>query len=1112
MQERKNFKIYRSSAGSGKTYTLTKEYLKLALKSPAYYKSILAVTFTNRATQEMKSRILQQLHGLSQDKSTEMLSELIEATDLQPSQLKARSQEVLTKILHGYSQFSVSTIDSFFQKVIRAFTREIGLQAGFTLELDQQKVLDEVIDLVFEDIGKDKQLTEWLVRFAEEKVEQGKNWDFRKDIKQLAREVFQEHYKSFEKDIASAASRKDFVPQLLNKLKYIITTYQNAMRDCGTEALKVAEQHGLEVGDFSYGKGGVMGYLQKITESEEFVPGSRANKSLGNPENWHTKNSPKKEAIAKAVLAGLDNCLGKALDLYQKDHKRYESARQVMRFIYTFGILANITQKLQKYRDDNDLMLISDAAVFLKDIVADNDAPFVYEKIGNTYNHYLIDEFQDTSGFQWENFKPLVVNSLAEGNMNLVVGDVKQSIYRWRGGDWQLLLEKIVKDVGANQTQELNLNQNWRSRRNIIEFNNGLFAGSPSILETLSEVDLKDIEDEQVQNFLKKEASKIATAYKDVYQEYPHVNRPSDNEGYINFTFLPSKEVDDDIEQDESGSALESLNWKEAVLNRIPDLVTSFQDQGYALNEIAFLVRNKNDGKLIADRLVAYKSLPEADPQYSYEVISSESLMVGAAVSVNMILNTLRYFDNPEDIIAKVNMVYDYQVYVLNRLDINLHQLYTEVSSTGEFYEWMPRGFEVLEQQITKYPLYEIVETLIRTFELHTLQGEYAYIQAFQDLVLNYGKKEQVDIASFMKWWEEIGVNNAVQVSDATDAMKILTIHKSKGLQFKVVIVPFCDWHIDHSPIQQNTLWCCADDPPFNEIPYLPLSYSSKLKSTIYHQNYYEEMVKAFIDALNLLYVAFTRAEDCLVGFGPLPGFKKNNDFSIRKISDLLYKYFSDNFNIKPGESIDLFQKTFWDPESHNFEMGKRFDASKVESKSPANIINLRQYLSTSWRNRLSIKPRARNFYLERETPAVAKINFGLLMHEILAQVKYKADLPGVMQKFVFDGLISEQERTVLENKLHQVFKEKEVDDWFSEKWEVKTEVPVLPASGRINRLDRVMIKDKEAIVVDFKSGNVESKHKKQVENYISLLDQMGYKKVSGYILYLEPVSIVKVL
>ena len=1111
MQERKNFKIYRSSAGSGKTYTLTKEFLKLALKSPGYYRSILAVTFTNRATQEMKSRILQQLHGLSQGEPNEMLPELLEATGLEAPKLKTRAGEVLTRILHGYSQFSVSTIDSFFQKVIRAFTREIGLQAGFTLELDQQRVLDEVIDLVFDDIGKDKQLTEWLVRFAEEKVEQGKNWDFRKDIKQLAREVFQEHYKSFEKDIAAAASRKDFIPQLLNKLKEIVRSYEEEMKACGEKALRLLEAHSLEVTDFSRGKTGVMGYLERITIKEDYDPKVMARKALGNPENWHTKTSKKKEQIISAVTGGLNDCLEKAIYNFDHGSQRYESAKQVMRFIYTFGILANITQKLQQYRDDNDLMLISDAAVFLREIVGDNDAPFVYEKIGNTFNHFLIDEFQDTSGFQWENFKPLVINSLAEGNMSLVVGDVKQSIYRWRGGDWQLLLEKIVEDVGAEQTQELNLNQNWRSRKNIIDFNNGLFAGSPSILETLSQSDLKDIAVPQLQEFLKKEASKIATAYKDVYQEYPHKDKKADIEGYINISFLPAKESEDDVEQDDSGNPVEILGWKDSVLKKIPELVMSFQDQGYAPSEIAFLVRNKKDGKLIADRLLAYKSLPEANPNYSYEVISSESLMVGAAVSVNMLLNTLRYFDNPEDVVARVNMVYDYQVYVLKRTDISLNSLYMDVASGRDFYEWMPEGFEAVEQQLTSFPLYEIVESLIRMFNLHTLKGEYAYIQAFQDLVLNYGKKEQVDIASFMKWWEEVGANNAVQVSDATDAMKILTIHKSKGLQFKVVIVPFCDWDIDHSPTLQHTLWCCADDPPFNEIPYLPLNYSGRLKNTIYYQNYYEELVKAYMDALNLLYVAFTRAEDCLMGFGPIPNIKKDGTFSIKKISDLLYKYFCENFSPESGESLDLFQQKVWDPEMHQFEIGSRHQLKKRKVSRADNIIGLHQYLSTSWRNKLSIKPRARNFYLEKETPAVAKINYGLLLHEILAQVEYQEDLSGVLQKFVFEGLISEYERKVLEEKLEQVFGNATIGAWFSGKWEVKTEVPILPSSGRINRLDRVMIKDNEAIVVDFKSGNVESKHKKQVINYISLLDQMGYRPVTGYIVYLEPVEIVKV-
>lgn len=1098
----RNFKIYRSSAGSGKTFTLTKEYLKLALKSPDYFRSILAVTFTNKATQEMKGRIIEQLYALSSGEGVTILPELSQATGLDPMALQARAKQVLTHILHNYSQFSVSTIDSFFQKVIRAFTREIGLQSGFTLELDQQKVLDEVIDQVLMDVGKDEQLTQWLIQFAEEKVEAGSNWDFRKDIRMLAQEIFQEHYKSFEKDIAATAKQKDFIPQLLKKLKDIIQTFEDEMKACGAKAMEIMAAHGLEVDDFSNRKSGVMGYLAKIAQKDDYKPGSRARGALIGPENWHTKTSKKATLIAEAVMTGLGECLENAISKYDTNYQQYESARQIMRFIYTFGILANITQKLEDYRDENDLMLISDAATFLKEIIGNNDAPFIYEKIGATYKHYLIDEFQDTSGFQWENFQPLVKNSLAEGHTNLVVGDVKQSIYRWRGGDWRLLLEKIVEDVGAAQTEELNLNQNWRSGKNIIDFNNSLFAGTPSLLEALNLDDLKEIESESLQEFLKTEAKKIATAYKDVFQEFPSQRSSKVNPGYVNISFVQSPEEEEDVTEAQASS------WKEEVLKRIPKMVEDFQDNGYALKDIAFLVRNKSDGKLIADRLLAYKSLPEAKVGYRYEVISSESLKIGSAVSVGMIINALRYFDNPQDVIAKATMLYDYQVYVRNRPNIDQHALFIEAVNETIPYNWLPEDFKFVETSLTSLPLYEVVEVLVRVFELQDLNGEYAYMQAFQDAVLEYSKKENADIASFLKWWDDQGQDTTVQISDTTDAMKILTIHKSKGLQYKVVVVPFCDWKIDHDAIQNNTLWCCSDLSPFNEIPYLPLKYSGSLKSTIYQESYYEERVKAYMDALNLLYVAFTRAEENLWMMGEQPRKNKNGEMSIRRVSDLIYAYFDSPIEHQEG-TVNL--QSYWDSENNVFSFGQALQVQPSGEKQSPDIIALEHYPSFSWRNRIAIKPRQRNFLLEEEMPVAQKINYGLLMHEILAEVALKSDLPKVIRQYLFSGVLSKQEAEVLEEKLEKVLDHPEASGWFEEGWEVRTEVPILPLSGKLNRLDRVMIKGKHAVVVDFKSGAVQEKYKLQVKRYAQLLREMGYEPVDGYVFYLEPATIVNV-
>lgn len=1113
----KNFVIYRSSAGSGKTYTLTREYLTLALRAPQYFRSILAVTFTNKATQEMKTRIVETLHELAEGTKTPIRNELKEATGFTDAELQARAQQVLSAILHNYSYFAVSTIDSFFQTVIRAFAKEVGLQAGFKVELEQEKVLEDLIDLLLKDVEKDKKLLNWLIQYATDRVDEGYTWDIRQDIKNLANEIFREDFKRHEKKLQDIARDPDRFMHFLKQLKELRQAFEHQMKVIGEEALRIMEDHNLQVADFSSGASGVAGYfLNILPEKGKYEPGARAQGALHAVEKWYTKTSKKKELIETAVLSGgLNEKLLQALSLYEQEYTKYNTAKQVLRFVYTFGILASLTDKLRQYREDHDLMLISDAAVFLRDIIGQNDAPFIYEKTGSSFQHFLIDEFQDTSGFQWDNFKPLVVNSVAAGNYNLVVGDTKQSIYRWRGGDWQLLLSQVELDVGREQTANVELSHNWRSCREIISFNNQTFFHAAEAVQELYLEKVAEIGDEAEEQALNFEARQIAEAYKDVFQHYPQVKLPNARCGHIHIEFLDknsSAEEEDDEEEMKGGG------WKAQARQHLLRTVERLQDKGYRLKDIALLVRTKGEGKEVADALMEEEENKAPDCPYNYRVVSNESLFLGSAASVCLLLNLLRYMNNPQDVVARAGMVHDYQRYILGKEDIDLHHLFRNSGAKENKYEqFLPESFLEKRPYLNKLPLYELIENLILEFNLHKIKGEWAYLQAFQDAVLSFTKTERGDIDAFLEWWTETGHKTSVQVSESLDAIRIYTIHTSKGLQFKAVLMPYCNWKLDHNTQFNNILWTETEQKPFNKMEVMPIKYTGSLKQTIFRQSYYRELMKAYLDNLNLLYVAFTRAEEALYACAPLPSFDKKSGLAKGgEINGLLYRLLSEQTGID-GEPVklavnELDFSDYWNPATHTFQLGQLEQTKHKEESSEVKQIALKHYFSQRWRNRLAVKKRSGSLTYTKAGESAASLDWNQTIHTILAKVAHREDLPQVLDEVYFEGLISREEQLIVQQKIEALFKRSDVADLFSKQWQVRTSLPILVKEGFITRPDRVLTRGKTAIAIDFKIGEQLEEHQQRIKLYARLLRGMEYGKVKGYLLYLDTGELIQVV
>ncbi|MBU0763441.1 MAG: UvrD-helicase domain-containing protein, partial [Bacteroidetes bacterium] len=456
-------KIYRASAGSGKTYRLTYEYLRLLFRNPFSYRNILAVTFTNKATGEMKKRILKELSSLANGETTNMADAIAEEFKLTPAEVQVKAREILNKLLHNYSRFSISTIDSFFQEVIRAFARETGLHAGYNIELDNEKVLSEAADRLLSDVRDNEPLRKWLMRFAEEKIRDGKSWNLKYDIQKSGYEIFREEYRSFDAAIAKKLADKTYLDKYMTDLQKVINNFENSMQQFGIEGLKIMKKYGLTPEDFSYGKTGIAGYFVKLGEKSSFEPLKRVLDGIGHPDKWYTKSSPDTAAIVAAFEEGLDDLLVKAVEYYNGHVRDYNTACSIISHLFILGILADLSEEIREYANEKNIFLLSDAVILLRDIIADNDAPFIYEKTGAVYKHFMIDEFQDTSRLQWKNFSPLVGQSLSEDNTSLVVGDVKQSIYRWRNSDWNLLATEVENEFRQTGTESHNLPYNRRS-------------------------------------------------------------------------------------------------------------------------------------------------------------------------------------------------------------------------------------------------------------------------------------------------------------------------------------------------------------------------------------------------------------------------------------------------------------------------------------------------------------------------------------------------------------------------------------------------------------------------------------------------------------------------
>jgi ATP-dependent exoDNAse (exonuclease V) beta subunit len=1096
------FKVFRSSAGSGKTYQLALEFLKIALQKPDYYNRILAVTFTNKATNEMKARIIDFLFDLANDKADEsLLKALSKSLNLDKIQLIERAKLTLQMLLHAYSNFSVSTIDSFFQRVISAFSRDLGIQGGYDLEFDLDKVKDAITDRLFIKLEDNPDLKNWLVRFALSKIETSKSWNITNDIRQLSGQIFYESFSNHYKILSDKISDTSQMSVMLRDIKEERKKIKSNIIKYGCDGLERIKDYGLEISDFYQGEKGPAGFFSKMAIGTQNInlSSSYLNNALHTLEAWFSKKSKKQEIITNALQDGLYEHYKEAYHFYSQEIIKDNTYNEVQKYFFYLGILKNLIESVKEYRTLNDVVLISDLTNLLNTVIGDNDAPFIYEKVGSFYRHFLIDEFQDTSRSQWDNFLPLVLNSLSMGYMNMIVGDVKQSIYRWRGGDWEVLQGQIERDVRQFPIKIEPLTNNWRSLKHIISFNNTLFKSLTGILTNKLQGEIDGIPDPGLRERILNYSDRFDEAYSDVHQGLPE-GKTYTEDGLVEIQFIPNSE-----DQGKGSS------WKDNVLPKVVEIVKNLQDREYQPKDIAILVRTKEEGRKVANYLLDHKRINVEDRKYSFEVISSESLFLKSSPAINAVIYFIQLVIDQLDVIAGANFYYWLSILKSGSVKIDFDEIFQKSRDNNCHIELNSRLLNIQEQidfkRYRSVPIVDLIEEVIILLKLHDHPNEKAYLLGLQNVVLEYLVKNNNDLHSFSKWWFEEGQNKSIKPSMEQNSILILTIHQSKGLQFKNVLIPFCSWNIDHSSRNDNLVWASSNLPVLDRIPIYPLRYSSQLGKSDFANSYFNEKSLAYMDNLNLLYVAFTRAEKGLFVFAELP--KKPE--SIHSVGDLIFHLFN-NSGTRASESSekdDVDITNFWNEEENVFRLGNMDDSQEEEKQQPLYVLN--EFETGSWYNMISIRHRADILSTDDIGAAGEKINYGILLHHILSMIHSKDQADQILDSQARAGEITREDIGKLSGMLDRLWENEKINSWFTENWEIKTEVPVLPEKGQLRRMDRVMIKDDLAVVVDYKTGERRSADIKQVKDYKSILNRMGYKKIEGYVLYLNNGELLEV-
>ncbi len=1044
--------VYSASAGSGKTFTLATEYIKLVVNNPLAYRQILAVTFTNKATEEMKMRILSQLYGIWKGlKSSKGYTDKVcKELNASPEFVSRQAGIALSLLLHNYSYFRINTIDTFFQSVLRNLARELDLTANLRIGLNDVQVEELAVDELIENLSATDRMLQWILSYIKESIGDDRSWNIIGQIKQFGRTLFKDYYKQHSRQLYEVMAQPHFFENYTKELRDMRLHSKERMKELAAKMIEGLSMAGIAPLDLAYGTSGVGAFIMKVANDElpKDAAGKRVKDCAERPEAWYTKSNPNRAIIHQLAEQSFVDMLKEML------HKwcLYRSADLTLRHLNQLRLLDGIERQVRALNESANRFLLSDTQQLLHDLIDSSDSPFIFEKIGTQLEHIMIDEFQDTSTVQWKNFKVLLQETMSHSNTeNLIVGDVKQSIYRWRSGDWRLLANIAAEFPHATKGQLKldSLDTNYRSDRRVVEFNNKFFTEAAN-------------------------AEGVA-AYKDVEQNVPEKKPMS---GYVSIALLPNDD------------------YQTRVLDQLVQQVSQLIQLGIPTASIAILVRSNHLIPLIANYFMEHK------PEVS--IVSDEAFRLDTSPAIQIIIQALRLLIHPDDFISKAYLARMYA-----------HQPLHE----GTLDSMLPAEFAEHRDELLRLPLYELTERLCSIFQLQHMEGQSAYLFAFFDQVSAYVNEQSTDIPAFLAEWDETLCELTIQ-SPEVNGIRLISIHKSKGLEFPYVFIPFCDWSMEHS----NILWCQPTEAPFNRLPIVPIDYSQKgLLGTIYEADYEEEHQQNVVDNLNLLYVAFTRASKGLMVIGKrgtkssrsavvekcLPGVARQLEGAMLSGKDdpqapLLLEYGSLedclNHTEKKDDDDDDKSKNVFLQESTPLHIALETFSQKTEFRQ-----------SNDSRSFATLPD-------DDEQQRTEYIRLGSVLHNVFANIRTTDDVDRALQRMELDGILYDRNitRERLESMIRKRFEDKRVAEWYSDRWTLFNECAILDVDPETNvayerRPDRVMTDGKETVVVDFKFGRPRDDYHDQVRTYMQLLSKMGHEHVRGYLWYVFSNEIVEV-
>ena len=1027
-------KIYNASAGSGKTYTLTREYLKMLFSrvdNVDHYKSVLAVTFTNKATDEMKQRILGELFKLSEGKSPHIQSlmqipELIEEfpdQSLRGSFIKKRARKLLVRILNDYTYFNVSTIDSFFQQITRAFAREIGYYSSYTTEIDTDAAIESAIGTLMESLDTEPNLLKKVLEISFGRIEEGKGYDVIPALADLSKELFKEEFKVKVNGREEQIFSQDKIDAYINDVNKKWEEVRKRIIDTGKDICRQMDVEELSPDLFKGKSKSGFGLFASLAQGEPLLPTKTMLATIEkDASEWLAKG------VKRSVSPVLEKMVREAVEQLPALNSDFNSFMALKTNINTLVLLATLRKLIEAYCKENNLILLSDTTQFLRNIIDGSDTPFIYERVGTRIENYLLDEFQDTSAMQWCNFKPLIDESVGCSD-SLIVGDVKQSIYRFRGSDYTLMKDELAKDYpGADF---IRLENNYRSRETVVNFNNRFFSS------------LSNLPDSDISQIYTREQ---------VFQKLPEGR--AKGEGSVEINFIPHS-VQKEL------SATRAAAWIDIIGESLIGKIKEFREMGYDMNDMAILVRTNAEGGLISDFLI----------KNGLSIVTDDSLLVGSAASVRQVVATLSSIDNPSDNIVRY-----------------MHK--------GEY------------PQITESSLYGICEEIIESLD-EKLKEEVPFLQAFMDNVNSYMSNNGSDIRGFLEWWEGKASNISISIPTGKNTIRVITVHKSKGLEFPIVFIPFLkDSFRSPSRIRWINISEFNIKNAMEDLEIVPIKMNKNLENSEFANIYQEEKQKEMLDTLNVWYVGFTRPCDHLVVWAFPDKDPEGNPYSC--VANMLYSY------CKSDPDLD-FQSvsSAGNPQGTETVMvGKRAKCSGAEkAQVQSNTITpFNAYERIPIGERLELAFKGDEFYASSNEGELKNSRLrGVALHSIFESIATSDDVDYAISKAVNDGIIRQQDVRDTRITVMERIRSVEERGWFSDQVQLINETPILTPEGDDYRPDRVMIyPDHKVVVVDYKFGRKKlSEYHRQVENYVRLIREMGYDNVEGYIWYSDgPVQI----